>query len=587
MKTLLTRCALACAVALTGSALAAGNSTNSTSTNAAHNATANQGKRPNILLIVADDLGYSDIGAFGGEVQTPNLDKLAHEGVRMADFYASPFCSPTRAMLMSGVDNHRVGLGGMAELLTPAQRSAAGYEGYMTHSVVTFPQLLRDAGYHTYMVGKWHLGLTEEYGPASRGFEQSFAMVQGGASHFGQVGIITNDADKTPKAMYRENGKLIDLPEGFYSTIGYTDKMLSYIDSHKDDGKPFFAYVAYTAPHWPLQAPDEAIKKYEGKYDAGYDAIRAQRLAKMKAMGLVPKDMEAYTGDEVWPQWNSLSLVQKQIESKRMAVYAAMIDVMDTQIGRLVDHLKETGQYDNTLIFFMSDNGADGNSILDEAANREWIKRHADNSIANTGRAGSFVEYGPGWAQVSMTPLRLYKAFAYEGGIAVPNIIVLPHGAHDGQISRVPAHVTDVAPTILQLAGVAQPGGEYNGRPVFRMQGTSMLDFLSGQRKTVHKGEFTEGWELNGRRAMRKGDWKISYANKPWGTGEWQLFHVSADRSELHDVAKRYPAKMKELLADYNAYQTENGVQDIPHLGERPGYSNATHYYEDELETNR
>ena len=586
MKTLLTACAIACTIAGMGSAFAA--------TGPAADGTAQQGsapakpdKRPNVLLIVADDLGYSDIGAFGGEIHTPNLDKLAHDGVRMTDFYASPFCSPTRAMLMSGVDNHRVGLGGMAELLTPQQRNAAGYEGYMTHSVVTFPQLLRDAGYHTYMVGKWHLGLTEEYGPAQRGFEQSFAMVQGGASHFGQVGIITADPDKTPKSMYREDGKLVDLPPNFYSTIFYTDKMLSYIDSHKADGKPFFAYVAYTAPHWPLQAPDEYIKKYEGKYDVGYNVIRAQRLARMKAMGIVPKDIEPYTGDEVWPKWSSLSPVQKQIESKRMAVYAAMIDVMDTQIGRLVDHLKATGQYDNTLIFFMSDNGADGNSILDEAANREWIKRHADNSIANTGRENSFVEYGPGWAQVSMTPLRLYKAFAFEGGIAVPNIIVAPHGARDGQISTVPAHVTDVAPTILQLAGVKPTDGEYGGRPVFRMQGTSMLDFLSGQRKTVHSGQFTEGWELNGRKAMRKGDWKISYANKPWGTGEWQLFHVSVDRSELHDMATRNPAKLKELLADYGKYQTENGVQDIPGLAERPGYSNATHYYDDELETNR
>ena len=579
MKTLLATCAIASAIAGISPAFAAGN--------ADAGSAGKPDRRPNVLLIVADDLGYSDIGAFGGEIHTPNLDKLAHDGVRMTDFYASPFCSPTRAMLMSGVDNHRVGLGGMAELLTPQQRNAAGYEGYMTHSVVTFPQLLRDAGYHTYMVGKWHLGLTEEYGPAQRGFEQSFAMVQGGASHFGQVGIITTDPDKTPKSMYREDGKLVDLPPDFYSTIYYTDKMLSYIDSHKADGKPFFAYVAYTAPHWPLQAPDEYIKKYEGKYDAGYNVIRAQRLARMKAMGIVPKDIEAYTGDEVWPKWSSLSPEQKQIESKRMAVYAAMVDVMDTQIGRLVDHLKATGQYDNTLIFFMSDNGADGNSILDEAADREWIKRHANNSLANTGRENSFVEYGPGWAQVSMTPLRLYKAFAYEGGIAVPNIIVTPHQTREGQISKVPAHVTDVAPTILQLAGVPQPGGEYGGRPVFRMQGTSMLDFLTGQRKTVHAGQFSEGWELNGRKAMRKGDWKISYANKPWGTGEWQLFHVSVDRSELHDLAAKNPAKLKELVADYEKYQTENGVQDIPRLGERPGYSNGTHYYDDELETNR
>jgi len=543
-------------------------------------------KRPNVLLIVADDLGYSDIGAFGGEINTPNLDRLAKEGVRMTDFYASPFCSQTNAMLMPEVGNHRVGLGGMAELLTPKQRSAAGYEGYLTHSVVTFPTLLENAGYHTYMVGKWHLGLTEEYSPAQRGFEQSYAMVQGGASHFDQTGIITTDPDKTPKAMYRENGKLVDLPDNFYSTVFYTDKMLSYIDSNRDDGKPFFAYLAYTAPHWPLQAPDEYIAKYDGKYDAGYDVIRAQRLERMKSLGIVPKDMQAYEGNDAWPKWSSLTPVQQRIEAKRMAVYAAMVEVMDAQIGRIVAHLKQTGQYDNTLIFFMSDNGADGNSILDEAADRDWIRRHADNSIANTGRKGSFVEYGPGWAQVSATPLHLYKAFAHEGGIAVPNIVVMPRSSRAGQVSRVPAHVTDVAPTILQIAGVSPPDGRYDGRPVFRMQGTSMLGFLSGQSSRVH-GQFVEGWELNGRRAMRKGDWKIAYANKPWGKDRWELYHVSVDRSELHDLAAQYPAKLKELVADYETYQTSNGVQDIPGLAERPGYSNGTHYYQDELDTNQ
>ncbi|KAK48321.1 arylsulfatase [Caballeronia jiangsuensis] len=569
MKHLISACAIACALLAMSGAQAG-----------------NVDKRPNILLILADDLGYSDIGAFGGEIDTPNLDRLAKDGLRMTDFYASPFCSPTRAMLMSGVDNHRVGLGGMAELLTPAQRSAAGYEGYLTHSVVTFPTLLENAGYHTYMVGKWHLGLTEEYSPAERGFEQSYAMVQGGASHFDQTGIITTDPDKTPKAMYRENGKLVDLPDNFYSTTFYTDKMLSFIDSNKDDGKPFFAYVAYTAPHWPLQAPDEYIAKYEGKYDVGYEAIRAQRLARMKALGIVPKDMQTYEGNDAWPKWSALTPVQQRIEAKRMAVYAAMVEAMDAQIGRIVAHLKETGQYDNTLILFMSDNGADGNSILDEAADRDWIKRHADNSIANTGRKGSFVEYGPGWAQVSATPLHLYKAFAHEGGIAVPNIVVMPRSARTGQISRVPAHVTDIAPTILQVAGVQPPDGEYDGRPVFRMQGTSMLSFLSGQSNKVHT-QFTEGWELNGRRAMRKGDWKIAYANKPWGKDRWELYHLSVDRSELHDVAARYPAKLKELVADYAKYQTANGVQDIPGLAERPGYSNGTHYYQDELDTNQ
>jgi arylsulfatase len=268
-----------------------------------------------------------------------------------------------------------------------------------------------------------------------------------------------------------------------------------------------------------------------------------------------------------------------------MAVDAAMVYAMDVQIGRLSDYLNRTGQYDNTLIFFMSDNGADGNRVLDEAADRDWIKRHANNSVANTGRKGSFVEYGPGWAQVSMTPMHLYKAFAYEGGIAVPNIIKMPNGSRAGEVNRTPAHVTDIAPTILDLAGLPEPDGTYRSRPVFRMQGTSMLNFLSGQASSVHKGPFTEGWELNGRKAMRKGDWKIAFAKPPWGKGSWELYHVSVDRAELHDVAARYPAKLKELVADYEHYQANNGVQNIPGLASRPGYSNGRHYYDDEVDT--
>ncbi len=551
----------------------------------AADAAGKEAKRPNVLLILADDLGYSDIGAFGGEISTPNLDQLAQRGLRMTNFYASMFCSPTRAMLMSGVDNHRAGYGGMAELLTPEQRSKPGYEGFLSERVVAFPELLQEAGYHTYMAGKWHLGTTEEQSPAKRGFEQSYALLNGGGSHFDQTGIITNDPAKAPRATYRENGKVVNLPaNGFYSSQYFSDKIISYIDGNKNDGKPFFAYLAFTAPHWPLHAPDEYIKKYEGKYDAGYDVIRAERLKRMKQLGIVPKDIQPYTGNAAWPAWDTLSPLQKAVESKRMAVYAAMVDSMDAQIGRVVAYLKEIGEYDNTLIFFMSDNGADGNSVLDEQANREWILRNADNSIDNTGRAGSFVEYGPGWAQVSSTPMHMYKAFAYEGGITVPHIVVMPGSLAAGRITAVPAHVTDVAPTILELAGLKKPGTEHNGRTVFPMTGQSMLPFLSGQSKTVHAGGFKNGWELNGRKALRKGDWKIAYANQPWGSGQWELYNVAKDRSELHNLAKKYPAKLKELVSEYDKYSRENGVADIPGLADRKGYSNGTHYYQDILD---
>ncbi len=546
-------------------------------------ATAPAQERPNVLLIVADDLGYSDLGAFGGEIATPNLDRLASSGLKLTQFYASPYCSPTRAMLMSGVDHHRAGFGSMAELLTPAQRSKPGYEGYLNDRVAPLPALLRDGGYHTYMAGKWHLGTTEEASPAARGFEQSFALVQGGASHTDQVGIITDDPDKTPRALYRENGKLVDLPPKFYSSTFYADRIIRQIDSRRGDSKPFFAYLAFTAPHWPLQAPDAAIRKYEGKYDVGYDVIAARRLARMKQLGLVPADAQPYAGSTVWPRWSELTPQQRRIESKRMAVYAAMVDEMDRQIGRVLTYLKSTGAYDNTLVIFLSDNGADGNSVLDEAANREWVHRHADNSVANTGRRGSFVEYGPGWAQVSSTPFHLYKAFAYEGGIAVPAIAAMPGRIAAGKTSAAPAHVLDIAPTLLQLAGVQSPGDHYQGRSVYPMQGNSMLAFLTGQAPQVHPNRFSSGWELNGRKAMREGDWKIVYANPPWGKGRWELYNVRKDRGERDDVAQQYPDKLRELTNLYERYQRENGVVDIPGLAERKGYSNGTQYYTDML----
>lgn len=541
---------------------------------------ADQPQRPNILLIVADDLGYSDIGAFGGEIATPNLDALVQDGVALTDFYASPFCSPTRAMLMSGADNHQVGFGSMAELLTPQQRSLPGYEGYLSDRALPFPVVLQDAGYRTYMTGKWHLGVKEEFSPPQRGFDQSYALMHGGASHYDQSGIITFDADKAPVALYRENGKEVQLPDSFYSSEFFASRLLSYIDADQRKDQPFFAYLAFTAPHWPLQAPDEYIRKYEGRYDAGYDVLREERLARMKKLGLVPQDMQGYVGNPAWPRWKDLSPEQQRVESRRMAVYAAMVEAMDAQIGRVIDHLKQTGQYDNTVVIFMSDNGADGNTVLDEGATRAWAHKHRDNSYENTGRPGSFVEYGPGWAQLGSTPFNLYKAFMYEGGISVPSIVRLPGGKRQGEFVRAPAHVTDVAPTILALAQVEQPGEQYRGRDIVPMQGRSMVDMLAGRNDSVHD-TFRQGWELNGRRAMRVGDWKIVYANAPWGKDRWELFNIAADRAELKDLAAEHPDKLKEMISEYEQYANRNGVMDFEGLASRPGYSNSLNYYKD------
>ena len=539
-------------------------------------------KRPNILLIVADDLGYTDLGAYGAEISTPNLDKLASGGVKMTGFYASPFCSPTRAMLMSGSDNHLAGFGDMSELMLPEQRGKPGYEGYLNARVVPMAQVLKDAGYRTAMAGKWHLGVKEEYSPASRGFEQSYAMVMGGASHWGdQSGIVAMDPAKPPKAIYRENGKAIDIPrDGFYSSQAFTDKLLDYLKSGEKSGKPFFGYLAFTAPHWPLHAPDADIAKYEGRYKEGYDKLRKERLERMKRLGIVPADTPVYEGHAHWPKWESLTPAQQEAEARRMTVYSAMVDHMDRQIGRVLDYLKAKGELDNTFIFFMSDNGADGNSVYDVGRTREWIEKDMDNSTANTGKPGSFIEYGPGWAQVGSTPFKLYKSFMYEGGIAVPAIAWGP-GIKGGALKREFAHVTDVAPTIFELAGARHPGTEYQGKPVLPLRGKSMVSWLQGKASTVRSDQDAVGWELGGRKALRKGDWKIVYANKPWGKDGWELYNIAKDRTESRDLADENPQKLGEMIVAWKQYVAETGTLEIEGLAYRPGYSNAGKYYDD------
>ena len=442
-------------------------------------------------------------------------------------------------------------------------------------------QVLRDAGYRTLMTGKWHLGVPEQHSPAARGFDQSYALVHGGSSHWSDgAGIVAADPAKPPKAIYRENGKEATLPKDFFSSDFFTSRLIEYIDAGKDTGKPFFAYLAFTAPHWPLHAHDADIAKYEQRYKDGYDKLRRERLERMKKLGLVAADTPVFEGHPLWPKWDSLSEAEKASEARRMTVYAAMVDNMDQNIGRMLAYLKKTGQLDNTFIFFLSDNGADGNSVYDVARTREWIHKDMDNSIAHIGKSGSYAEYGPGWAQVGSTPFRMFKSFMYEGGIAVPAIAWGP-GVQGGKVKSAMAHVTDIAPTLFELAGTRHPGSEYQGKPVLPLRGASMLPLLQGREQIVHGADKAIGWELGGRKALRKGDWKIVSANQPWGTGEWELFNVAQDRTESRNLAASNPQKLGELLVAWRDYVRETGTLEIPNLANRPGYSNGARYYED------
>jgi arylsulfatase A-like enzyme len=513
-------------------------------------------KRPNFLVIVADDLGFSDIGAFGGEINTPNLDRLAYGGIRFIDFHSAPACSPTRAMLLTGTDHHIAGIGTMLEVAVPGFRGAPGYEGYLNERVVALPELLRDAGYLTLMAGKWHLGHTIETSPWARGFERSFALLPAGASHYGAE---AGGGFPPVPTLYTEDDHFVTVGEDFYSSDSYTDTLLRYLRERPDgDDRPFFAYLPFQAPHWPLQAPRDSIAAYHGRYDAGPDALREERLAALKRLGLCPPDVEAHpvVADGA-AEWADMTAEARALSARAMEVYAAMVDRMDWNIGRVVDYLADSGELDDTVVIFLSDNGAEGAIVeampLRGAEIAAQIERNCDNSLDNLGGPTSFIWYGPRWAQAATAPSRLHKAFTTEGGIRVVGFLTWPGFARQGEIG------TDIAPTVLELAGAEHPG-TYRGRAVEPIRGRSLVPYLSGDGAAVHAAETGTGWELFGRRAIRQGDWKALYLPAPYGPGAWQLYDLSRDPGEIHDLAAAEPDKLAELLALWDRYVEENGV---------------------------
>ena len=516
--------------------------------------------RPNILLIVADDLGYSDIGAFGGEILTPNLDALAAGGLKMSNFYAAAACSPSRTMLLGGADSHVAGMGTMFNDQAANQLGQPGYEGYLNHNVVTVSSLLLDAGYHTYMTGKWHLGYDDDQSPAARGFERSFALLQGGAGHFDDS-AMTVDHDTS---WYREDGVRTELPDDFFSSRFYTDKILEYIRSGEDDDKPFFAYLAYTAPHWPLQAPAETIDKYRGQYDDGYDALAEKRLMSLEQIGLIEPGHIA--PEQAYPEtesWNNLSDEQKKIDAREMETYAAMVDNMDYHIGRVLNYLDASGQRDNTIVIFISDNGAQGfGPGMARAFPQDWIDENFDTSFENIGKINSYAYLGPHWARASTAPMRMFKGFSSDGGLKVPAIISYPGKleARSGTFINQFTTVLDLPATFLDIAKTKHPGTSYKGRQVHPYTGISILPFLNGESEIIHEPDDVVAWELNNSRAVRKGDWKIILLPGRFGTGDWELFNIKNDPAERIDLSKAEPEKRSEMIAEWEKYARNNGV---------------------------
>jgi arylsulfatase A-like enzyme len=523
------------------------------------------GERPNFLVIVADDLGYSDLGVMGSEIRTPNLDALAARGLLLTDFHVTPTCSPTRAMLLTGVDPHPAGLGSMRGQASPEQDGQPGYEGVLSSGVVTVAELLGDAGYYTVMAGKWHLGSEPGQKPTERGFERAFGPVSGGSSHFSDQLAMFASSGPPGKALFLDDGKEVEsLPDEWFSSTGYTDRIIAQLDDQRRDGRSFFAYAAYTAPHWPLQAPDAYIDRYVGMYDAGWDALRQQRQR-----ALAERDLPGPDGTKpaerlpFVPEWSALPAEARARATRTMEVYAAMIEHLDHEIGRLLAYLEANGELGSTLVLFFSDNGAEGNPVNRIIDDHDWVERTFDNRLDNIGRRGSYVFPGPGWAQASTAPFNLFKAFPTQGGLLAP-AIVSGHGVQrtGDENGRRDAFVTvkDVTPTILDLAGVAHPGSRYRGRSVAPLEGRPMSDLLAGRATRVHGDEDVMAWELFGRRALRKGSWKAIWLYEPYGNGRWQLFDLATDPAEQRDLAGQRPDKLRELLAAWDEYVTSNGV---------------------------
>lgn len=488
--------------------------------------------RPNIIYIMADDMGFSDIGCYGGEARTPNLDRLASDGIKLRTFYNNARCCPTRASLLTGQYPHTVGMGHMVTL-PKSEFDSGSYQGFLSHRYPTIAEELNKQGYRSYMSGKWHVGERREHWPLKRGFNRYFGLISG-ASSFYEI----TPAERAKRSFALDNSDYEIPAEGFYATDAFTDHAISFVNDHdkKDAGRPFFLYLAYTAPHFPLHAPEADIAKYEKTYARGWDEARSRRYEAMRKAGYIDgrygltprtKGIPDWTGDNEKDQW-----------VRKMAVYAAMTDRMDRNIGRLLEALKANGQYDNTLIVFLSDNGG-----CAEVINTKGLHDPA----RKIGEKGSYATIGEAWANVSNTPFRMYKHYMHEGGIATPLIIHWPAGIRPRKgFAEGIGHVIDLMPTALELAG-AKPAG-FPGRS------------LSYLWKQDRQPERTYCWEHEGNKAIRKGRWKLV---RDHDDPAWQLYDMQADPTEMHDLSAGEEDRVRSMLAEYTAWEKQVGVREF------------------------
>ncbi len=538
-------------------------SANTVTSQSADNTAAPSTVRPNIVLLLADDLGFSDLASYGSEISTPSLDALANQGVRFSNFHVAANCAPTRAMLMSGVNNHRAGVGNIIEMIPDEFRDSPSYQGTLSKNVVTVATLLKDTGYHTYMAGKWHLGQTPELLPSARGFERTVALADSGADNWQQKPYLPI----YDQANWFADGQRYELPEDFYSSKFLVDKTIEFIDSNADSNAPFFAYVPFQAVHIPVQAPQEFIDRYMGVYDQGWEALRQQRHEKAMALGLVPQDTPMIPMATT-ESWQGLDADTKRYQAKRMAVYAAMVEAMDFHIGRLIQHLKDAGQYDNTIFIFASDNGSEGSGPSVESTPADNLMLSIldyTNDYDTLGLKGSYSTIGPNFASAAASPLSFYKFYVGEGGLRVPLIMagkpLAPVQAND--IIHAFSYATDIVPTILQLTDTPNHGGYYQGRAVEPISGRSVVPLLSKQTKRIYGKEDAIGYELNGHKALFLGDHKIVYNRPPIGDGEWHLYNIATDPGETLDLRNEQPQRFARMQTLYEEFVRDHGVLPV------------------------
>ena len=496
-------------------------------------------QKPNIIVILADDMGYSDIGCFGGEVRTPNLDRLAKGGVRFTQFYNTARCCPTRASLLTGLYPHQAGVGHMVD----NPRPFPGYQGDLAPSSVTIAEALKASGYRTYMAGKWHVTpvtKSKHNWPRQRGFDRYYGIIHGAASFYDPVTLVRENEFAPPEG------------DGFYFTDALGAQSEQYIREHTG-AEPFFLYTAFTSPHWPMHALEADIARYQGRYREGWDALRAERHKRMVKLGLVDSRWPLTPRDEAVPAWTDVP--HKPWQQRRMEVYAAMIDRMDQNIGRMLRALEERKMLDNTLIFFLSDNGGCAEDLGPKAAARHIPLRARDGREVKQGNRpelmpggpDTYQSYGVGWANASNTPFRLYKHWVHEGGISTPLIAHWPSRLRQpGTLNSEPGHLIDLMATCLDAAGARYPS-ERQGVKVTPLEGRSLLPCIEGRQRKPHEEIF---WEHEGNRAVREGRWKL-VSKFP---GEWELFDLKADRTELHNLAASQPKVAARLAARYGAW---------------------------------